>query len=578
MISLFRIVVAALGSLLLAAGAFGSSENVTRGSGLSADIAGDGRVAIDLDGDIWVVPPQGGAAQPVTQDPGTARRPRWSPDASSIAFEAVADGLTGIRIFDFQSNQIRNLSGDDTADFYPAWHPDGERIVFSSARSGSGLDLWEIDLPTGLQWPLSHRSGDETEAAWTNDGRNLVYVHRAAGQWSLILRRHGEPEETLLVSREPLAAPAWRPDGSLITYVRETGSGRFIDMVILSNPRLIRRYADREAFERAPVSWLDKNTMVYTADGRIRLRQFDNWTSSPLPFRAKRQIQQQVAAPVRRQLPRIDEPRGRLVIHAARLFDGVGSGYTYDSDIVIEGGRIVAVEPHQDRAGVAVVDLGDLSVLPGYIDSNAALTPSARAGYGASLLTTGVTTIIAQTDEAARLNERWAAKESPGPRLLGAATWRSNSAAAIADAATPGLDALLASRQASLFEAVKPVARRFVQLSAGGTGITNLQLGSRENGLPAGLALHAEFRARAATGLKPEQILRAAGVNAAAALGADPFLGRIAVGAVADLVFVDGDPLADINDALNVVAVVRNGRFYSVVGLVERAAPGTSVE
>jgi len=58
----------------------------------------------------------------------------------------------------------------------------------------------------------------------------------------------------------------------------------------------------------------------------------------------------------------------------------------------------------------------------------------------------------------------------------------------------------------------------------------------------------------------------------------DPFLGRIAVGASADLVFVDGDPLNDIVDALNVVAVVRNGRFYSVSGLVDRAKAAEIVE
>ena len=61
-------------------------------------------------------------------------------------------------------------------------------------------------------------------------------------------------------------------------------------------------------------------------------------------------------------------------------------------------------------------------------------------------------------------------------------------------------------------------------------------------------------------------------------MGVDPALGRIAVGAVADLVFVDGDPLVDVADALRVVAVVRNGRFFSVAGLIERAEVAQSVE
>ncbi len=79
-------------------------------------------------------------------------------------------------------------------------------------------------------------------------------------------------------------------------------------------------------------------------------------------------------------------------------------------------------------------------------------------------------------------------------------------------------------------------------------------------------------------GLTPEQTLRAVGVNAVAAMRADPYIGRIAVGSAADLVFVDGDPLSDTRAALNVVAVVRNGRFYSVSGLFDRAKRAESVE
>ena len=98
---------------------------------------------------------------------------------------------------------------------------------------------------------------------------------------------------------------------------------------------------------------------------------------------------------------------------------------------------------------------------------------------------------------------------------------------------TPGLESLLASRQAELIADGEPVARRFAEPPQRVPGATSIVLGSRENGLPAGLAVHAEFLALAAAGLGPEQMLRGAGVNTAAALGVDPYLGRIAVGAVA---------------------------------------------
>ena len=74
------------------------------------------------------------------------------------------------------------------------------------------------------------------------------------------------------------------------------------------------------------------------------------------------------------------------------------------------------------------------------------------------------------------------------------------------------------------------------------------------------------------------QALKAAGVNAANALGFGYRIGRIAPGSAADLVIVDGDPLANIGDALRIVGIVRNGRFFSVSGLLERAGTAPNVE
>ena len=341
-----------------------------------------------------------------------------------------------------------------------------------------------------------------------------------------------------------------------------------------------------EDFVLAPVSWLDRHRMLYTADGMIRQRLFNSWTSSPLPFRATIQPPS-AAAPVgtgRRRLPSIDEPGGRLVIRASRMFDGLGGGYQTDRDIVIDGGRITAVEPQRDRSGSIVIDMGDLTVLPGYIDALASLSNAPGKldrfddSIGPLLLTTGVTSLVAQQADAERLNALWSGKKVPGPRLLNAADWPVGPVSGMADSMTPGLPALLQSRQAELIGVSAPVARRFADPPSVDAGISSLVLGSKQNGLPPGIGLHAEFLALVAAGLQPEQSLRAAGVNAAAALRLDPLLGRIAVGAAADLVFVDGDPLSNIEDARKIVAVVRNGRFFSVSGLIERAQTAESVE
>ncbi len=462
----------------------------------------------------------------------------------------------------------------------PEWHPDQQRIVYARDRTGHGFDLWETDLATGLHWRLTDTPGDETEPAWSADGRDLVFVHHENDRWSVVLRRFGQPEEILVEATDRLSAPAWRPDGSLITYLRDDGNATTMEMLILSEPRLVRTYADNEDFDDAPVSWLDRHTMVYAADGRIRQRLFNSWSSSPLLFRAKLEAPR-VTTPVtheRRSIALVNEPPGRLIIHADRLHDGLGNTYQSARDVVIDGGRISSIEAHRDRPGEIVIDMGDLAIMPGYVDARTDLDEASDELLGPLLLSTGVTTIAVDSGRAEQLNALWSGKALPGPRVLEDDGRLAEDVAAIADSMTPGLDGLLQSRQATLIGVPTSLPRRFAEPPSIEVGRTSMVLASHGNGLRPGLALHAELLALTAAGLEPGQALRAAGVNAAAALGADPFLGRIAVGAVADLVFVDGDPLTDISDALKIVAVVRNGRFFSTAGLIDRAAAGESVE
>ncbi len=501
---------------------------------------------------------------------------------------------------------------------------------------------------------MSHLPGNETEPAWSEDGRNLVYVYEFGGQWFLKLRRFGQPDETLATSDTRLAAPSWRPDNSLVTYMQFGEDGWTVRMVILSEPVLDRLIIAGEDFFVAPVSWLDRQQMVYTANGHIRKRPFGSWASVNIPFRATvgKGDAYGDAPPAVRDLPPIEEPQGLTVIRAGRLYDGIDSTYRSNPDIVIEGGHITAVENRKDRTGAIVIDLGDVTVVPGYIDAYAALPEDADESLGPLLLGLGITTLVAEHKQAEVLNAVWSGKDVPGPRVLAARSivdantnpqlpwlvtvtgdmtagvaqrdavqslqsqgvavladnWQVGlgSGAALligtqtmptspagrsyqdvqlasgtgtitfvsglADISTPNIDVILRSRQATLISDAVTLTRRFANPPDLSAAATTIVLGSQPNGMPPGVSLHAEFRALVAAGLSAEQALKAAGVNAAGALGLSPRLGRIATGSAADLVLIDGDPLNKIGDTLKIIGIVRNGRFFSVSGLIDRAA------
>jgi imidazolonepropionase-like amidohydrolase len=77
-------------------------------------------------------------------------------------------------------------------------------------------------------------------------------------------------------------------------------------------------------------------------------------------------------------------------------------------------------------------------------------------------------------------------------------------------------------------------------------------------GLAHGASLHQELQLLVAAGLTPIQALRAATSTPARRFGLTD-RGRIAPGARADLLLVDGDPTTNISDTLSIRAVWRNG-------------------
>lgn len=638
---------------------------VTEATGISIDVSpADGRIALDLAGGIWLLPRQGGDAELLSATLDGAARPRWSPDGGRILYERRQPTGSSLWILDVDSRRAVAIGDPAFHNQHGDWHPDGDRIIYASDRHGSGLDLWETDLATGLSWRLSHGPGDELEPAWSASGRHLAYIARSEDGDNLVLRRHGEPDRRIVNSTTRLSSLAWRPDGSMLTFMREfpasgptENADREMAMAILSDPVLVRPLVTDDKLHRVPISWSDRLRLYYVADGTIRTRHFEERHGRRLPFRAF--LPENEGPPPRparrRDLPPISPPSGRLVIRAANLFDGIWDGYRQQMDVIVEAGRIAAVEPTRAHPDDIVIDLGDVTVMPGLIDAWSATPADTTPATGARILAAGVTTIVAPLPAGDVDPGKWEQDASPGPRWLPAARlsdavadddevgdrfflldlnttnepaesiqqvanlWleagipviggngvRSNLIFAtddfasrlpvaryrnqpsgrqavtllsgLADAGTPGMTAVLQSRQAALYPRVPRPVRRLSSLPNFATSSAPIIAASRPNGLPAGLALHAELSALVAAGVDNDSALHAAGRNAAVMLGLENQLGVIVPGALADLVLVRGDPLADIGSTLDIVAVVRNGRFYSLIALLERATAGDAVE
>lgn len=88
---------------------------------------------------------------------------------------------------------------------------------------------------------------------------------------------------------------------------------------------------------------------------------------------------------------------------------------------------------------------------------------------------------------------------------------------------------------------------------------------------PNGINLHGELMSYVEAGMTPYEALTAATVNPARALGQDT--GTIEPGKLADIIMIEGDPLANIANTHKVRRVIANGRVYEMSDLLDGATP-----
>lgn len=86
--------------------------------------------------------------------------------------------------------------------------------------------------------------------------------------------------------------------------------------------------------------------------------------------------------------------------------------------------------------------------------------------------------------------------------------------------------------------------------------------------IPYGFSLQLEMQMFVRAGFTPAEAIRSATLWSAEAVGVGNDLGSLERGKLADLVVVEGDPLKNIADTLNVAITIKNGKAYTIQSLL----------
>lgn len=168
--------------------------------------------------DLYLLQP--GQSQPLnlTAGPGDDLQPAWSPDGQKIAFSSGRSGNLDIYVMSQNVGAALPLTTSRGYDEWPVWSPDGQRIAFVSDRDGN-VEIYVMNSDGSNQQRLTDNPADDWPAAWSPDGRRLVFASNRDGNWNLyVLDSTGDNISRLTNDPGDEREPVWSPDGRIITF------------------------------------------------------------------------------------------------------------------------------------------------------------------------------------------------------------------------------------------------------------------------------------------------------------------------------------------------------------------------
>jgi eukaryotic-like serine/threonine-protein kinase len=164
----------------------------------------------------------------VTNMPGGACQPAWSPDGTKLVFispcNSKKDTYEGSSLFiiNADGSGLKPLPNAPGGDFEPAWSPDGQYIAFTSLRDGF-MQIYSYQLDGGSLNHLVETDINKSarQPAWSPDSKQIVYAYQRVTTYELWLMNYlGANKKQLFLSGDVLSNqyPVWSPDGNYILF------------------------------------------------------------------------------------------------------------------------------------------------------------------------------------------------------------------------------------------------------------------------------------------------------------------------------------------------------------------------
>jgi TolB protein len=232
--------------------------------------------------EVWVMDYDGANQHPLTSLRTISLMPRWSPDASRIAFTCYqpVSGVTSAQIcmYSMDAGKVVSFPRFRGTNSAAAWSPDGTQLIFSSSMAGNP-ELYVTDSNGSKPKRLTFSNGGSTSPAWNpKTGQSVVFVSDRGGIPKLYMMNADGTNLSLLdvPDKGYLIDPAWSPNGQLLAFSWRRPNGNYDIYVMEPNSQQIINLTPDAGSRNERPSWAPDGRHIVFESTRSGPRQI--WT------------------------------------------------------------------------------------------------------------------------------------------------------------------------------------------------------------------------------------------------------------------------------------------------------------
>jgi Tol biopolymer transport system component len=161
---------------------------------------------------------------------------RISPDGTKVAFHSNKGGTTlNVWVADLPAGTPRQITSDRELAGFPCWSPDGTTLAFEAKRD-EDVHVFTVPAAGGVPLQLTRGSGQSWPYSFSPDGTKIAFAGLREGVWNVgWVSRDGKTERAVTVNRRLnnyVRYPAWSPTGDALYYelAETTGNIWLVEM------------------------------------------------------------------------------------------------------------------------------------------------------------------------------------------------------------------------------------------------------------------------------------------------------------------------------------------------------------